>query len=661
MIRPFRNHPLKRAASNGKRSFAAINLETLVSATIEKHTTHEKHVEQMKIVIVGHVDHGKSTFVGRLFYDTGSLPTGKYEQLVKIAERRGVPFEFANLMDSLQSERDQNITIDTAQIWFSTPRRQYVIIDAPGHKEFLKNMITGAASADAALLLIDAHEGVQEQSRRHGYMLHLLGIKQVIVLVNKMDLVGYDQATFDRIEREYRAFLKQLGVEPKLFIPMAAKIGDNIVKNSEKTPWFKGLPVVSAIDTLFNVGSAPTHLPFRFPIQDVYRFDHRRILAGRVESGSVKVGDRLIFSPRNKVGVVKTIERWSAPATENASAGESIGITLTEQIFVERGHMASHEAAAPITSNEFQANLFWLGRQPLEMGKKYKLKLTTQEVEVEVASIQKIIDASTLGEVAAGRKYVAKNDVAEITLKTKYPVAFDNHDRIPEAGRFVIVDNKEVSGGGIILHGKYSDAPRQQSSNVTWHKTRVSSDDRAMKNGHKGAVIWMTGLSGAGKSTVATELESELFHRGLNVYVLDGDNVRHGLCGDLGFSPEDRTENIRRIGEVAHLMSDAGLIVITTFISPYRDDRHRVRNILQDDFIEVFVKCPLDVCEKRDPKGLYKKARAGEIKDFTGIQAPYEEPEKAEIVLQTDKHSVDECVAQVMDYLKDLIYVEKHA
>jgi bifunctional enzyme CysN/CysC len=618
-------------------------------------------VEQMKIVIVGHVDHGKSTFVGRLFYDTGSLPTGKYEQLVRIAERRGVPFEFANLMDSLQSERDQNITIDTAQIWFSTPRRQYVIIDAPGHKEFLKNMITGAASADAALLLIDAHEGVQEQSRRHGYLLHLLGIKQVIVLVNKMDLAGYDQAVFDRIEREYRAFLKQLGVEPKLFIPMAAKLGDNIVKNSPNTPWFKGQPVVGAIDTLFEVGHAPTHLPFRFPIQDVYRFDHRRILAGRVESGSVKVGDRLVFSPRNKVGVVKTIERWSAPAGESASAGESIGITLTEQIFVERGHVASHEADAPITAAEFQANLFWLGRQPLSMGKKYKLKLTTQEVECEVASIQKIIDASTLGEVATGRDFVAKNDVAEITLRAKYPVAFDNHNRIAESGRFVIVDNKEVSGGGIILHGKYADQPvRLQSSNVTWHKTRISADDRALKNGHKGAVIWMTGLSGAGKSTIATELENELFHHGLNVYVLDGDNVRHGLCGDLGFSPKDRTENIRRIGEVAHLMADAGMIVITTFISPYSGDRQRVRAILGDDFIEVFVKCPLEVCEKRDPKGLYKKARAGEITDFTGIQAPYEEPQNPEILLQTDKQSVGECVTQVMDCLKERIYVEKH-
>ena len=359
----------------------------------------QKNIEQMKIVIVGHVDHGKSTFVGRLFYDTGSLPTGKYEQLVKIAERRGVPFEFANLMDSLQSERDQNITIDTAQIWFSTPRRQYVIIDAPGHKEFLKNMITGAASADAALLLIDAHEGVQEQSRRHGYLLHLLGINQVIVLVNKMDLVNFNEDVFKKIESDYRAFLTQLGVLPKLFIPMAAKHGDNIATNSERTKWYSGPPVVTAIDTLFEIGQPQTNLPLRFPIQDIYRFDKRRILAGRVESGTIKVGDRLIFGPRNKEGVVKTIERWSAPATDSAQAGQSVGITLTEQIFVERGHVGSHVQHAPIVGTEFHANLFWLGRQNLEMGKRYKIKLATQEAECEIASIDKIIDASTLAEI----------------------------------------------------------------------------------------------------------------------------------------------------------------------------------------------------------------------------------------------------------------------
>jgi bifunctional enzyme CysN/CysC len=309
-----------------------------------------------------------------------------------------------------------------------------------------------------------------------------------------------------------------------------------------------------------------------------------------------------------------------------------------------------------------------MGRQNMEVGKRYKLKLTTQEVECEIGAITKIIDASTLGEAGA-RNHIARNDVAELTLRTKYPVAFDNHDRIAESGRFVIVDQKEVCGGGIILNAKYGDtgtagkgsgSERQKSSNVVWHKSKISADVRANRNGHKGAVIWLTGLSGSGKSTIATELENELFHLGVNTYVLDGDNVRHGLCGDLGFSPKDRNENIRRIGEVAHIMADAGLIVITTFISPYREDRDRVRKIMDDkDFIEVYVKCPLPVCQKRDPKGLYKKALAGEIKEFTGISAPYEEPTDPELLIETDKFTLAESVAQIMEFVKMHVYVEK--
>jgi len=323
--------------------------------------------EQLKIVIVGHVDHGKSTFVGRLFHDTGSLPEGKLEQLQKIAERRGVPFEWANLMDALQSERDQNITIDTAQIWFQTKKRQYVIIDAPGHKEFLKNMVTGAANAEAALLLIDAHEGVQENSRRHGYLLNLLGIRQIAVLVNKMDLQNYSEARFNEIEAEYRAWLKSIDVEPKLFIPIAAKHGDNIASKSANTPWYSGPTVLQTLDE-FKVSERPEGQPLRFPIQDVYRFDERRILAGRVEAGSIKVGDKLLFAPSNKTSTVKTIERWNAPNSDHANAGESIGITLTEQIFVERGAVAALETAPPYELTKFKARVFWLGRQPFKKG-----------------------------------------------------------------------------------------------------------------------------------------------------------------------------------------------------------------------------------------------------------------------------------------------------
>lgn len=612
--------------------------------------------EQLKIVIVGHVDHGKSTFVGRLFYDTGSLPEGKYEQLQEIAKRRGVPFEFANLMDGLQAERDQNITIDTAQIWFRTAKRQYVIIDAPGHKEFLKNMITGAAHAHAALLLIDANEGVQEQSRRHGYLLHLLGIQQVIVLVNKMDLKNHDEKVFKEIETTYRAFLTQLGVTPKMFIPIAAKHGDNIAKPSAKNmPWYKGLTVVQALDE-FQVPAPPVNQPLRFPIQDVYRFDHRRILAGRIESGTLKVGDRLTFWPSGKSSVVNTIERWSSPSSLTASAGESIGVTLTEQIFVERGQVASL-ASSPEhdlhSVSKFGANVFWMGRANLELGKRYKLKLTTQEVECELASIEKVIDASTLQEVARGRNHVARNDVAEITIKTRLPVALDVHRVIPETGRFVIVDNREVSGGGIVTKATHQ-TRAVKSDNITWSLGEVLRNERASRNGHYGAVVWLTGLSGSGKSTLATALEREIFSRGMQAYILDGDNLRYGLNANLGFSPEDRAENIRRAAEVAKLFADAGFIVVTSFISPYRADRRRAREIMDEGkirFIEVFVDCPLDVCEKRDPKKLYARARSGEIKDFTGISAPYETPEQPELTLHTGKQTPEESVTRLMEFL----------
>ena len=612
--------------------------------------------EQLKIVIVGHVDHGKSTFVGRLFHDTGSLPEGKLEQLQTIAERRGVPFEWANLMDALQSERDQNITIDTAQIWFQTKKRQYVIIDAPGHKEFLKNMITGAANAEAALLLIDANEGIQEQSRRHGYLLNMLGIRQVAVLVNKMDLQNYSQQRFEQIERDFRAFLLSIGLQADLFIPMSAKQGDNIAALSPSMPWWTGPTVVQALDE-FRVTELPDGQPLRFPIQDVYRFDERRILAGRVEAGSIKVGDRLLFTPGNKVSTVKSIERWNAPSRDTASAGESIGVTLTDQVFVERGAVAALEASPPYELNRFKARLFWLGRVPFRKGRMYRLKLATQEVDCEIESIERVIDASTLETISRKEKeiLVGRHEVAELTLRAKRPIAFDAHSEIRATGRFVIVDGVEVSGGGIIADDNYpkrSSDGLHKSDNIYWSQGKVTADQRERRNGHPGCVVWLTGLSGAGKSTVATELERELFNLGKQAYVLDGDNVRHGLCSDLAFSPHDRQENIRRVGEVAKLFADAGIICITAFISPYRSDRALARNMLKaGQFIEVFVDAPIDICEKRDPKGLYVKARANEIKEFTGVSAPYEPPDKPEIVLHTDRLTVPESVMKILDHL----------
>ena len=603
--------------------------------------------------MVGHVDHGKSTLIGRLLHDADALPDGKLEQLQQAAARRGARFEWANLTDALQAERDQNVTIDTAQIWFRTSRREYVLIDAPGHREFLKNMVTGAATADAALLLIDASEGVQEQSRRHAYLLHLLGIRQIAVLVNKMDLRGFAEPAFAAVVAEYRRFLGALGVEPIAFLPLAALTGDNVVSPSASMPWWNGPTVIDVLDSRA-VPAPLDRLPLRFLVQDVYRFDERRIVAGRVEAGTLRVGDELVFHPGRKVSSVRSIERWQAPAADEAAAGESIGLTLSEQIFVERGAVASCGDTPPYELSRVKARLLWLGRAPLRAGTPYRLKLGAQDVECEIEQIDTVVDASTLQPIpAAGESRVRRGEVAELALRTRRPLAFDVHDRVPTTGRFVIVDGGEVSGGGIVLDDAYPTAPPVRSgANLFWSRGKVSPADRETRNGHGGYVIWLTGLSGSGKSTLAIEAERELFRRGRHVYVLDGDNVRHGLCSDLGFSAEDRAENIRRVGEVARLFADAGVIVLTAFISPSQATRDAVRSIVPSGrFIEVFVNAPLQECERRDPKGLYAKARAGQIAEFTGVSAPYEPPLRPELEIRTDRLGVEESVTALLDYL----------
>jgi bifunctional enzyme CysN/CysC len=615
---------------------------------------------RLKVVFVGHVDHGKSTLIGRIFYDTNSLPEGKVEQIQAACREEGMEFEYAFLLDALLEEQAQNITIDTTQIQFKTEKRPYVIIDAPGHKEFLKNMISGAASADAAVLLIAANEGVREQSRRHGYLLSLLGIRQVVVAVNKMDLVDYSEEVFDKLQKEYTAFLSEIGMEARLFVPISARNGDNIARrNTAQLGWYHGPTILEALDG-FEPPKSVHEQPLRFPIQDIYRFDERRILAGRIESGTVRVGDTLVFSPHSKTAQVASIERWHAPESDTAIAGESVGITLTEQIFVERGHIASHEIERPIETNRFKARLFWMGRNNLESGRRYKLKITTQEVEAELASIERVIDASTLDAVE-GRDFIARNDVAEVTLRTRTPIVLDNHDRNPILGRFVIMDGHHVAGGGIIFGGVYVDRAKVKSSNIFWSEGDVTAQRRTLRNGHKGAIVWLTGLSGSGKSTLARALERELFNRSMHTYILDGDNIRHGLNANLGFSPEDRVENIRRVGEVAKLMADAGLIVITAFISPYLADRARAKEIALEaglEFVEVHVKASLETCERRDPKQLYKKARAGEIPDFTGIHAPYEAPVDPDLVIDTECQSLNESVTHVLDLLAPRLRVD---
>ena len=612
--------------------------------------------ETLSIVFVGHVDHGKSTLIGRIFNDTGMFPTGKVDAIRATCERRGMPFEWAFLMDALQAERDQGVTIDAAHIRLRTPKRDYLIIDAPGHKEFLKNMVTGAAGAEVAVLVIDAAEGVREQSRRHGYLLHLLGIKSVAVAINKMDLVDYGAERFGEVAEEIRSYLESIDVEATYIVPVSANTGENIVSPSPHMSWYQGPSMIAALDH-FSPAAPARDLPLRMALQDVYKFDARRIFAGRIETGKLRVGDTVLFSPANRQAGVASLESWNTPVPKShAEAGESVGFTVEDQIFAERGELISHATRPPVETNVFRAHVFWLGRQPLEVGNEYKMRLNTSEMPVRVQAIEKAIDTHDLSPQETDR--VERNGIAEIVLRGNRIVALDEFSNNSKTGRFVLVDGYDIVGGGIVSMRGYPDQRRVitvKSTNITAVEYSVSPAKRAERNGHRGGVLWFTGLSGAGKSTLAVEVEQSLFRKGYHVYVLDGDNIRRGLNANLGFSPEDRAENIRRVGEVAALFANAGFIVITAFISPYRSDRERAcraTNEFDDiSFHEVYIEADLATCEDRDPKGLYKRARRGDIKEFTGISAPYEAPESAELVVNSGDADIATCSDRILEYI----------
>jgi bifunctional enzyme CysN/CysC len=594
--------------------------------------------EPLKLAVIGHVDHGKSTLIGRLLADTGSLPEGKKEAIEAACARRAVPFEWAFLMDALQIERDQNVTVESSQIRLRGGSRDIVLIDAPGHAEFLQNMATAAAGADAALIVIDGEEGIGEQSQRHAALLPLLGVQHVIVAVNKMDRVGYAEKPFRAIEKEYGEYLRGLNVKAAAFIPISARGGDGLVSVSPRFPWYKGLPLLAAIEQLETRPSAD-HLPLRFPVQDVYKFDGRRIIAGRVESGRLKVGDTLIFSPGNAEAKVASIESGG----REAACGESIGITLDQPLFVERGQIASHAQNPPQLTNLFRAQIFWLGRKPLRAEERYRLKLGTAEVWAELRSI------------AGGT--LERGGIAEATWRTRNVVALDEFKASPATGRFVILEDNAIAGGGLISMEGFFDQRLAaghgvKSKNLSEFRPSVTGQERAIANGHFGGILWFTGLSGSGKSTIAGQLQRRLFEKGCQAFVLDGDNIRKGLSCDLGFAPDERSENIRRVAEVAALFAQAGIIVITAFISPYREDRHRARAIAPDHFHAVHIKASLETCERRDAKGLYKQARQGKIAQFTGISAPYEAPENPDLIVDTEELDIEACVEKLMHYVE---------
>jgi bifunctional enzyme CysN/CysC len=609
----------------------------------------------LRLAVVGHVvDHGKSTLVGRLLHETDALPEGKVAAIRAMSDRRGMSFEWAFVVDAMQVERDQGITIDTAQVRFHTAARGYVLIDAPGHREFLKNAITGAARADAVLLVVDARDGPQEQTRRHAYLLRLLGVRPIAVAINKMDLVDHAEPRFQMVRRDVADYLSSIGLDPGgvHFVPVVGRDGDNLRQRSPRMAWYAGPTLLEALDAL-PAPLPPADRPLRLPVQDVYRFDARRIVVGRIESGRVRVGDTLLFSPSNKTATVASIEGWPTAPPAEAGVGQSVGITLEEPIFVERGQIASHLAGAPTITNAFRAQLFWLGHEPLRPGASYRLRHGTAETVGVVERVEGVIDIAALSARPADR--VERNAVAEVVIRTKGVLAVDDHADSPITGRFVLVDGYQIAGGGIIDVRGYPDqrpqtAPRSEHL-VTVHH-RVATEARARLNGHRGGILWFTGLSGAGKSTLAVELERILFAKGYQVFLLDADNVRQGLCADLGFSPADRAENIRRVGEMAALFAEAGLVVVTAFISPYRADRDRIRAVHGAFFHEVHIAAPLEVCEARDTKGLYRRARAGEIKEFTGVSAPYEPPVAPELVVDTAARSVEACIGDLLAYVE---------
>lgn len=615
--------------------------------------------QDMHIVIVGHVDHGKSTIIGRLLADTNSLPKGKMEQVIAACKKEGRPFEYAYFLDALKDEQAQGITIDAARCFFKSAKRNYIIIDAPGHIEFLKNMVTGAARAQAALLVIDATEGIRENSRRHGYMLRMLGIKQVAVLVNKMDLAGYEQDAFETIAAEYARFLASVGLEATHFLPVSGVQGDHIAGRSTAMPWYEGPTVLEVLDG-FEVEAPPVDQPLRLPVQGVYRFtqggDRRRIVAGTIEAGRLRVGDAIVFYPSGKASSVRTIEAFNQASPEVVEAGRATGFTLGEQIYVTRGEVATLASEpAPQVATRLRANLFWLGREPMRRGRTYLFKLGTAKVEARLEAIERVLDASDL-KATPGADEVQRNEVAECVLRLVRPVAFDTGDGGLPTARFVIVDKYEISGGGIVQEA-LPDAPsvvETKATDIVWQPGKVTHRDRCEVLGQQGGVVWFTGLSGAGKSTIASEVERRLNEAGRAVYLLDGDNVRHGLNADLGFSPTDRDENIRRIAEVAALFQDAGLITLVSLIAPYRRMREFARSrVGPDRFLEVYVKADLETCIERDPKGLYQKALRGEISDFTGVSSPYEEPTQPDLELDTTELSVGECVERVLERVRD--------
>jgi len=604
-------------------------------------------VKTMPVVFAGHVDHGKSTLVARTLLDTGYFPDGKLAELEAAAQRRGVPLEISFLLDAFQIERDQAITIDATRIWFQSATRRYEIIDAPGHREFVRHMVSGASDAVAAVLVVDAGEGIGEQTRRHALLLPLVGVTRAIVAVNKMDAVNFDATRFRAIEDELRALFAQAGLTLVIAVPTVARDGDNVVHRSSRMPWYDGPAILEALDALDDRPEAT--MPLRFPVQDVYRRNEERILLGTVSGGRIEQGMTLLFSPSRETARVTQIVRFPASGTA-AVAGEAVGLTLDRAIFVDPGDVASEIVDVPLVSTAFEATIFWLDAAPLRAGEHLRMRCGTRDTTVVPEAIHSRIDVATFHRNAS--EVIERNDIGDIALRSVQPAVLDV--AFPALGRFALYRADAICGGGIVRSAeKQEERARRRSPNVSSNEHATHASDRMRRSGHRGLVVWLTGLPSSGKTTLATQLERALFADGWHAYVLDGDTLRTGLNGDLGFSLADRSENVRRTGEVAALFADAGTIAIVSLVSPQRADRERARAAAPDRFHEVFIKADIATCETRDVKGLYRRARAGEIPDFTGIGSPYEEPAAAELVIDTAAETVSVSFAGLLAYVRE--------
>ncbi|MDH0142040.1 sulfate adenylyltransferase subunit CysN [Aquipseudomonas alcaligenes] len=622
----------------------------LIDEDIEQYLEAHQHKTLLRFITCGSVDDGKSTLIGRLLYESKALLEDQLIALESDSKKHGTQggeLDFALLVDGLSAEREQGITIDVAYRFFATEKRKFIVADTPGHEQYTRNMITGASTADVAVILIDARKGVLTQTRRYSYLVSLIGIRRVVLAINKLDMVGYSQEVFEQIDADYRAFASRLGIEHIHSIPLSALRGDNITEPSPNTPWYQGPSLMQFLETV-ELEQAREDAPLRMPVQWVNRptADFRGF-SGRILGGSVRPGDAIRVLPSGKTSRVERIVTLNGDLPQ-AITGQSVTLTLSDEIDISRGDVIAAADAPPAVADQFEATVVWMSEEAMLPGRPYLIKLGASSIGGALGQPKYQIDVNSLDNLPA--KTLGLNEIGVCTLSLDRAAPFDPYAENRDMGSFIVIDRytHQTVGAGM-LHFAL-----RRSQNIHWQAVEVDKAARTRLNGHKPCVIWLTGLSGAGKSTIANLLERRLHALGVHTYLLDGDNVRHGLNKDLGFTAADRVENIRRIGEVAKLMVDAGLMVVTAFISPFRSERQLARDLVAEgEFIEVFVDTPLAEVEKRDPKGLYKKARRGELKNFTGIDSPYEAPEQPEIRIETLRHSAEEAADLIVQQLRE--------